>query len=329
MDANLFISVVIPTLGRTNVLERCLDSLVCQDFMNFEIIVISDTIEELQSVLRKYSQLKISVFEQEGKGLTSARNTGLRYAKGDIVSFIDDDVIASPGWTREIHNTFFKSLTIGGVSGPTIIPEELLGNRDILAFQNKIKSNVLWKLIGKFYTHFVLEDSPYSVGKIFKSGAFSLGSNYNESAKISSQIEVDYLEACNMSFRKDILDETGGFLPEYKGIGDWSEPDLAFRVARRGYRLVFNPKAQVNHLISQQGVYGKRGNDSFQRMKNFVHFYYKWLKDNTISGAFRFGVNLFFINGYWGYKFLTSGNYYWLTGIQGTLSGLMSQQCRR
>lgn len=329
MNANLFISVVIPTLGRTNVLERCLDSLVCQEFLSFEIIVVSDTVEELQSVLHKYSQLKISIFKQEGKGLTSARNTGLRYAKGAIVSFIDDDIIASPGWTREIHNTFSRSSAIGGVSGPTIIPEELLNNRDILAFQNKIKSNVLWNMIGNIYTHFVLEDSPYSVGKIFRSGAFSLGSNYNGSAKIPLETEVDYLEACNMSFRKDILDETGGFSPEYEGIGDWSEPDLAFRVARRGYRLIFNPKAQVNHLISQQGVYGKRGNDSFQRMKNFVHFYYKWLKDNTASGLFRFGVNLLFINGYWGYKFLTSGNYYWLTGIHGTFAGLMSQQCRQ
>lgn len=325
MNNNPIISVVIPTLGRTKELEDCLNTLSNQIFLDFEIILVTVGEHSLRFLIQKYNKLKISILQQSAKGLTSARNTGLLNAKGKIVSFIDDDVVVSAGWLQEIFDTFNKSPDIGGVSGPTTIPLEILANRDILAFQNMIRRNILWKIIGGIYTYFVLENQPNSIGRIFKSGAFSLGSNYAESTKIPQNIEVDYLEACNMSFKKEVLDKTGGFALEYKGVGDWSEPDLSFRVRKMGYKLIFNPKAQVNHLISQQGVYGERGKDSFQRAKNFIYFYFKWIKPDNLEKMMRFSLNLLFINFYWIYKFLQSRNKNWLSGINGTLSGLKSE----
>jgi GT2 family glycosyltransferase len=315
--ANPDISVVIPTLRRSEELEECLDALSKQTFKNFEVIIVNNK-GELNYLKNKY--FNISVVQQNKEGLVSARNIGLFNAKGRIVSFIDDDVVVSESWTQEIFNTFSKRLNIGGVSGPTLIPQELIDNRDILSFQNKIERNVFWKIIGKIYTYFVLENQPKAIGRIFKSGAFSLGSNYIESTKIAT--EVDYLEACNMSFRKDILDNIGGFSLEYKGIGDWSEPDLAFRVRKVGYRLFFNPKAIVHHRISQQGVYDQRGQDSYQRTKNFIHFYFKWIRPNTLNKLLRFNFNLLFINLYWLYKFFKTHDFAWLLGIKGTLCGL-------
>ena len=118
-----------------------------------------------------------------------------------------------------------------------------------------------------------------------------------------------------MSFRKDILDDIGGFSREYGGIGDWSEPDLAFRVKASGYKLVFNPKAVVRHCISQGGVFKERGSDSYRRMKNFINFYFKWIKPNTLEKFIRFSINLTFLNLYWFYKFIRSGRIQWLKGI--------------
>lgn len=317
------ISVIIPTSRKTEELESCLGALSRQTLLNFEVIVVAKDIEKLMHFKESFRGLNlVFVPEKEKKGLASARNLGLSHAKSRVISFIDDDVIVSEDWSKQVLATFDKSADIGGVSGPTIIPQESLGNRDILAFHSKIQKNIFWKIIGNIYTYFVLENQSSAIGRIFKSGAFSLGPNYMESTKITSDIEVDYLEACNMSFRKDILDKIGGFSLEYKGVGDWSEPDLAFRVKKEGYRLVFDPRAVVYHHISQQRVYGDKGGDSYQRTKNFIYFYFKWIRPNTLDKAVRLSANLMFINLYWCYKFFQSKNKDWLYGIWGTVNGL-------
>lgn len=321
------ISVVIPTLGRTKELEFCLDALARQTFPDFEVIIVTDIEERLMHFKTQYANLSITVKAQKEKGLTSARNRGFEVARGDVISFIDDDVVVTETWLQEVLQTFKNSPDIGGVSGPTIIPENMSGNRDILAFQKNSGGNLFWRIVGKIYSYFVLENNPDTIGKIYKSGAFSLGSNFKESTLITKQFEVDYLEACNMNFRKSVIDTIGFFSPEYLGLGDWSEPDLAFRVKKAGYRLVYNPKAIVNHCISQKGVFEQRGNDSCQRMINFVHFYFKWNRLN-LEKSVRFGFNLLFQNLYWCYKFAQTGNVNWLSGIWGTMLGLGGTLCK-
>ncbi len=322
------VSVVIPTLGRSNVLENCLDSLIKQTNKDFEVVIVTDKEEKLQYLADKYRNLKIILTEQREEGLVSARNAGLFSASGEFVSFIDDDVTVAPDWIGEIIKAFNSSNDVGGVSGPTLIPQESLDKRDIMAFHQKIKTGFFWKIIGRIYARFVLEDNLNTVGRIFTSGAFSMGSNYPDSTRIAGYPEVDYLEACNMSFRRFVMDKTGGFSQEYKGVGDWSEPDLAFRVKQEGYRLIFNPRAIVHHHISQQGVFKERGKDSFQRTKNFVHFYFTWIKPDTLEKSVRFGFNLLFINAYWLYKFFQTAGLSWLGGLRGTFSGLRRELCR-
>jgi GT2 family glycosyltransferase len=322
------ISVVVPTAGRREVLHNCLFALNRQKFKDFEVTVVVPQEESIDGINDRYDSLNIRVVRQEARGLVGARNTGLNTSRGQIVSFIDDDVVVSEYWSQAIYDTFGNDSRIGGVSGPTIIPEDKIGNRDILGFQNKIKNGLFWKIIGRIYISLVLENSPFSIGRIFKSGAFSLGSNYAEFSALDSTFDVDYLEACNMSFRKSVLDQTGGFLGEYGGLGDWSEPDLAFRVREIGYRLVFNPAAAVLHDISKQGVYKERGRDSHQRTLNFLHFYFKWIKPNTPDKLIRFSFNLLFINMYWLYKFIESGSRYWLYGIIATFKGFEREICR-
>jgi glycosyltransferase involved in cell wall biosynthesis len=322
------LSVVIPTLGRARELERCLDSLGSQGFTNFEVIIVSPQPEDLSRLADKYKGLAISLIEQKAPGLTFARNCALAQAQGRIVSFIDDDVTVAVTWAGEIVNTFAQSRVIGGVSGPTLIPEELRENRDILAFHHTQGKNIFWRLAAKFYASVVLEGSPKAIGRIFKSGAFGLGANYPESKQLPANIKVDYLEACNMSFRKDILDKIGGFSPEYAGIGDWSEPDLSFRVRNAGFSLLFNPRAGVEHWISRGGVFTQRGGDSFQRSRNFIRFYFKWIRPNSPAKLLRFGVNLIFLNLYWCYKFFATRSTAWLGGIRGIFYQLGEELCR-
>ena len=90
---NPLISVIIPTFNRAHVLLRAVDSVLKQSYKNFELIVIDDgstdhTDELLSSYVREG---KIQYLKQENKGVSSARNFGVKSSKGDWLAFLDSD----------------------------------------------------------------------------------------------------------------------------------------------------------------------------------------------------------------------------------------------
>lgn len=87
-------SFIVPVYNVEKYLSRCLDSLLTQNYQNFEIICINDgspdnSINILQMYQKKHNN--IFIINQENKGLGGARNTGLKYASGDYIWFIDSD----------------------------------------------------------------------------------------------------------------------------------------------------------------------------------------------------------------------------------------------
>lgn len=318
--SELTVSVGIPTVNRNEVLFRCLDSLSKQTYSAFEIIIINaGEYADLKRTVDKFNNLNIKIFPQLGQGVVEARNLCWIHSKADIVCIIDDDLVLSPDWLKTIRDTFLSDNNIGGVSGPTIIPEDGQKNRDLTLFIGKFEKsgNMLMRLVGKIYINVILENKVREIGKILKSGAFTLGSNFPDCLKLTHPLEVDYLEACHMCFRRDLLHKLNGFDNVYIGTAEGHEPDLSFRVRKLGYRLLFNPRAVTEHRISRGGFLKTRTR-AYERSRNFILFYFKNLKPDTWDKLFRFSVNLAFINGYWCYKFLESKNPDWLTGLWGS-----------
>ena len=88
------ISVIIPVSGKTNYLSDCLDSLVAQEGLNIEVIIVDDRAENtLDSILKRYEEtLCIKKVVLQGKqGVAAARNLGLSVAEGEYVYFLDSD----------------------------------------------------------------------------------------------------------------------------------------------------------------------------------------------------------------------------------------------
>jgi len=320
-------SVGVSTYNRNQDLDKCLKALTEQTYKDFEVIVANGgDVEGVQKVIDAYPQLDITLVTQRKKGVVRARNLGWQHGKGEISCLIDDDLVVSPQWLEEVNRTFEADENIGGVSGPTIIPSSMRSNRDFALLLEKKKGfgGAIFNFFIKIYKAVILENKQYEVGKILASGTFTPGSNYESCLKLENPIEVDYLEACHMCFRMFLLKEIGGFDEGYVGTGEWNEPEFSFKVRKKGYRLLFNPKAVTEHHISQAGVFKARTN-AYERSLNFIQFYFRWVKPNTFNKFFRFTANLFFINTYWVYKFMTTGNADWLRGITGTFKGLLSR----
>jgi len=331
MEKQPLVSVAVCTYNRVNDLIKCLKALLNQNYKNFDVVIVNGGEKKpVEKAIKDFSNLPIRLVEQKKKGVVDARNLGWKNSKGKIVCLIDDDLVVSPVWLERIVETFLSSNKIGGVSGPTIIPYERRKNRDfaLLLEENYASGNIFLGAVLFLYKSLVLENKMLEVGKILKSGAFTPGSNYERCLKYSGLIEVDYLEACHMCFRKYLLEKVGGFDDSYFGTGEWNEPELAFKIRDLGYRLVFNPKAVTEHHISQGGVFKARTN-AYERSVNFIHFYLKCVRADSLEKIFRFSVNLFFINSYWVFKFISSKNPDWLKGVLGTIDGLFASKLIR
>jgi O-antigen biosynthesis protein len=319
------LSIVIPTKNRRDSLEKVLNGLVKQTFKDFEIIISDANSDDGTKKMLDIFGKKLTIRLADGNGgLVLAMNNACKEARGEFITRTDDDVLVDKDWLKNIISTFDSDKKIGGVTGPTIIPADHIKNRDIFSSQEQFKhGNLIWKMLGKIYYDFFMEGESLRVSHWFRCGAFSLGSNYESCLKIKEPIEVDNLEACNYSVRKDLLKKVGWFDPRYSGVGEYHEPDAAFKIKDLGYKLIFNPKAIVHHCPVQTGIYKARPK-SFSRAQNFVNFYFRHIKPDTFDKTIRFSSYLFFINGYWFYKFLTTKQWRELGAIPGTISAVFN-----
>jgi glycosyltransferase involved in cell wall biosynthesis len=96
------VSVVIPAFNAGERITRLLDSLESQQYPRerYEIIVVDNgSQDDTRERVAKYPVLLLSETRRQNPG--SARNTGVRQAKGEVIAFIDADCIATPGWIAE------------------------------------------------------------------------------------------------------------------------------------------------------------------------------------------------------------------------------------
>jgi len=94
MNASPKLSVVVPVYQEENYLNQCIDSILDQTFPEFELLLINDGSKDRSGeICDSYAaqDLRVRVFHKENGGVSSARNLGLKEAKGDWITFIDSD----------------------------------------------------------------------------------------------------------------------------------------------------------------------------------------------------------------------------------------------
>lgn len=100
------LSIIVPVYNVQNYLERCVESILCQAFSNFELILVDDGSTDDSGNICDNLALKdarIIVVHKGNGGLSSARNAGLEIIKGQYISFIDsDDYLAGDYYSKAI-----------------------------------------------------------------------------------------------------------------------------------------------------------------------------------------------------------------------------------
>ena len=131
----MLISVVIPTYNRISILKKCLDSLENQilndETYNFEVVVVDDgstdgTVDWLTNNFDSYPHLRL--FEQSHGGPALGRNLGVEKSKGDLVVFIDSDLVVDRFFLKNHINSLLKAW-------------KRLGNRKCFTYGSVINTN--------------------------------------------------------------------------------------------------------------------------------------------------------------------------------------------
>lgn len=111
MSDKFLISVIVPVYNIKDYLERCVRSIMKQTYQHLEIILVddgsSDGSGEICERLAKEDE-RIRVFHKENGGSSSARNVGIREAKGDYLGFIDSDDYIEPDMYELLASTIVK-----------------------------------------------------------------------------------------------------------------------------------------------------------------------------------------------------------------------------
>jgi len=90
------VSVIIPTYNRGWVLQEAIDSVLAQDFKDFELIVVDDgSTDNTGEMLDSYDQ-DLIVIRQTNRGVSAARNRGIAEAAGRLIAFLDSDDLWLP-----------------------------------------------------------------------------------------------------------------------------------------------------------------------------------------------------------------------------------------
>jgi len=123
------VSVIIPTYNRGWIIKEAVDSVLAQDFKDFELIVVDDgSTDNTSDVLASYGH-HISVFSQRNKGVSAARNQGIAEASGKLIAFIDSDDLWMPKKLSAQVEFFNKT------------PDALICQTEELWIRNGIRAN--------------------------------------------------------------------------------------------------------------------------------------------------------------------------------------------
>ena len=120
MRIEKMISVIVPVYNVEKYLEQCIDSLLSQTYQNFEIILVDDGSTDSSGKIcdiYKENHKNIKVIHKKNEGLGFARNTGLLYATGEYVTFIDSDDYVDKYLLEDLYNGILETdvdVCIGG-----------------------------------------------------------------------------------------------------------------------------------------------------------------------------------------------------------------------
>ena len=224
--AMLQVSIVFATFKRADILRKTLNSftqLNCSD-IRYEIILADNAAEQAtQSLVQEYAnRLPITYVAEPKPGKNSALITALKFTQGELIIFTDDDIIADPGWVRELYE--------GSLRHPEA---QLFGGRILPHYPECFVKN----LSPIDFNHWFIRSALVIADWEQDEGAMDVGRIWGPNMAVKREVF-----ATGLSFNPTIG-------PNGKDYVMGSETEFLERAQGAGFNSVYLPKALVHHQI--------------------------------------------------------------------------------
>lgn len=264
------ISIIIPTYNRYDDLSQTLDSIFFQTRYPNEILIIDDSENESISNLIKREKSRFEKREidlkyyrnphQKGSGI--ARNFGMKLAQGEIILFLDDDVILDPNYIAEILKVYKQNPHAIGVQGY------------ITNLKNISKFRFLYNKI--FYRY----NQERNICRVL------ISTNVVYPSSVDEIIKCEWLSGCNQSYRKNKIADFK-FDENFRRYSLKEDVDLSYTIYKRNPgSLLLTPSAKLVHKAVDVG----RMPGKTIRFMEYVHSFYLFSKsmDQNLLNILKF-----------------------------------------
>lgn len=236
------VSILLPTYNRGKIIKEAIDAVINQDYPDWELIILDDcSTDNTQEIGKHYVENYDNIrYHRNSVNIMQPgnRNIGLSLAKGELIFFIEDDLVVNKQCLALLVETY-----------------------DRLKLQNKV-GGVMPRLVSILQDQLKYEGNDPIIFSRFT------GEMYINYWVVCNEVkETITTHACTL-YPKKILIEVGGY-PEHVYIGNCyrEESDLNFRVLHQGYHFYYQPEAWAFHNVQKFG-----GCHDFSFLK---HEYYK------------------------------------------------------
>jgi glycosyltransferase involved in cell wall biosynthesis len=223
------VSVVVCayTDRRWHDIVRAVASVAAQTRRADELLLVIDHNEALaERAAAEMPGVKV-MSNIHARGLSGARNTGVEMAAGEVIAFLDDDAAARPDWLERLLAPYADA-SVAAVGGAAFPLWPAAGRPAVLPAPDGTAAGELDWVVGCSYT-----------------------------GQPTGLAGVRNLMGCNMSFRRDVFAQVGGFSDDIGRIGSTplgcEETELCIRLRQRTpeARIVFEPAAVVTHRVGE------------------------------------------------------------------------------
>src|SRR5439155_1540071 len=216
------ISIIIPVFDQLQFTHACLAALqTAQERPRFEVIIVDDCSRDKTPEIVPKIDGVVYLRNETNSGFIVCCNRGTEKARGKYLVFLNNDTIVSDGWLSALVDTFTEEPQAGIVGSKLIYPDGRLQEAGGIIWQDASGWNC-----GKF-------DDP-------------------QKPEYNYLREVDYCSAAALMIPKALFQRVGGFDFRY-APAYYEDADLAFKVRRAGYKVLYQPLSEVIHYEGATG----------------------------------------------------------------------------
>ncbi len=213
------VSVIIVNYNRADLLLECLQSVVVQTYLNLEVLVVDNgSSDQSEEAVKSLVDPRICWIPLgENLGFAGGCNAGLRRAGGEFVALLNNDAVAERDWVEQLMAPMLNDSGTGMCASK------------ILFFGGEVIDKV---------GHLMYLDGQ-NRGR---------GTGERDNGQYDRREETLFPDGCAALYRREVMDQVGGFDEEFFAYGD--DADLGIRIRLLGSKCQYVPEAIVHHRHS-------------------------------------------------------------------------------